>query len=186
MGGLKKEISADALRGDEEPAAVEAAVAGDGAEAAAERKKVERAVGVAAAELDPSVAGAVGVAAHEEIPLDAFGGIAVGLDAGGGDLAVEEKRELEGEDAGFAAAVVAAKEEASVLVVKLLVVVTVEVKDAATEGLPTVGAFGQGQDNGRGRSVGEIHEVKWSSSAGASSAEGRRAKRPRAGRGRTA
>ena len=51
----------------------------------------------------PSCASAVGVIgvapAEKEVPFDAFGGISVGLHPVWRDLAVEQERELESEDA---------------------------------------------------------------------------------------
>jgi len=40
-----------------------------------------------------------GVTTHQQIPLDALGGVAIGLDARGRDFAVEEEGELQREDA---------------------------------------------------------------------------------------
>ena len=126
---LQKEIAADALRGGEKPARMQPGVAGHGAQSAPEREIMFGPVGVAAAELDPRVAGAVGVTSHEQIPLDAFRGIAIGFDARRGDFAVEEKGKLQWEDAGFAAPVVAAQKQAAFLLMKFLVIVAIEIED---------------------------------------------------------
>jgi len=42
------------------------------------------------------------MAVHQQVPLHALGGIAVGLDAMRGDLAVEQKGQLESEHARLA------------------------------------------------------------------------------------
>jgi len=84
------------------------------------------------------------VAAHEKIPLDAFGGVPVGFDAGGAHLAIEKEGKLQGEDAGFSAAIVSPQKQAAVGIVELLLIVPVEVEHSAAQRLPAL-AVGRGE-----------------------------------------
>ena len=162
---------------DEEPPAHEPATL-DGPQAGAQREIVPGAAGVATPELQPRVAQAVLMLAEQKVPLDPLGGVAIGLQAVGRGLAVEEERQLQGQDARLAGAVVPAQQQAPLLVAELLVVVPVEVEQPAPDGLPP-GGLGQGQlgrraavaRGGRERHSGRSHRspVRASSRRSASS-----------------
>ncbi len=88
---LKEERLADSPAGDEQPFAHEPAAL-DGTESRAQRQVVTGAVLVATTQLEPGVAEPVLVLAEQQVPLDAFRGIAVGLEAMRRGLAVEQER----------------------------------------------------------------------------------------------
>jgi hypothetical protein len=88
---LQREVAPHTQRRDEEPA-VDTGATFDGTQTAAEREEVRGAVRLAPAEFDPGVAETVGVFVEEEIPLDAFRGVAVGLNAMWRSLAIEQER----------------------------------------------------------------------------------------------
>ena len=140
---LEKERLADALAGDEEPPAHEPAPL-DGPEAGTQREIVPGALVVAPAELQPRVAEPILIFAEQEVPLDPLRRIAIGFQAVGRGLAVEEERQLQGQHARLPRAVVAAQQQTPLLVTELLVVVPVDVEQPAPDGLPPSGV-GHGQ-----------------------------------------
>jgi hypothetical protein len=72
------------------------------------------------------------------MPGDLTGGVSVGLYTLGADLTIEKKGQLKGEDAGLAAAVVSADQEATSLIPKFLILIFEEVDEPATQGLKTM------------------------------------------------
>ncbi len=132
---LQEQVAPDALAGDEEPLADQPAPLGR-LQPAAEGEEARLALRRAPAELEPGVAEPVRVLVEQQVPLDALGGIAVGLEPARRDLAVEQEGELQREDARLAGAVVAAQQQVALLPVELLVVVAKEVEQAAAQRLP--------------------------------------------------
>src|SRR5437867_8539429 len=74
---LQLQVQADSLRGYKEPTG-HSASAFRGAQTAAQREKVLLSI-VPTTELDPCIAGSVGVTAHQKIPFNALRGVRVRL-----------------------------------------------------------------------------------------------------------
>ena len=102
----------------------------------AEREVVRRSVLGLPAELDPGVTDAPIIAAEQQIPGHPLARIAVGLDARGLELSIEQEGQGEREHLGLAGAVVAAQQEMAVAKPELLAVVMEELDQPQPQRLP--------------------------------------------------
>ena len=78
------------------------------------------------------------LAAEQQIPVHALLRVGVRLDTVGGELAVEQERERQGEHLGLAGAVVAAQQKPPVAEAELLLVVIEDVHQASAQRLPAL------------------------------------------------
>jgi hypothetical protein len=105
-------------------------------QAATERDVMHGAVGVATPKFDPGVAQTVFVLVHEEVPLNSFGGISVGLHAMRSHFAIEQEGELQCQHTRLSSTVIAPQQEPPLLKQKLLLIVFEDVQHSASQRLP--------------------------------------------------
>ena len=152
------QFQANPLRGHEEPLP-DPGLTFDGAQAAAQGHIVIFAF-AAPAELDPRITCPIRVPAHQEVPFHSFGGIRIRLQALRDHFAIQQKRKLQRQHTGFAGPIVSAQQQSAVFVVKFLLIVLVDIDEAAAQRLPAL-PLGNGKQVGphavSGRSV-SVHK----------------------------
>ena len=146
------QIAADAPVFHEEEPAIWTRPACAGGHAAAQREVVRRAVVVAATEFDPGVAGAPLVAVEQQVPGHFLVGVAVRFDARRIEVAVEQEGQAQRQHLGFAGAIVAAQQQATIVEPEFFAVVVKHLDQAQPQGLPAR-ALGLRQRRRRGGGV---------------------------------
>ena len=106
----------------EEPA-VDLRTRRDRGKPGAECNVTRRAVVGEAAELDPGIADAAVVAAHQQVPGHPLAAVAVGLDARGLELGIEQERQGQRQHFGLAGAVVSTQQQVAVAEPEFLAIV---------------------------------------------------------------
>ena len=135
---FEEQIASDALCGEEEPLLNNAAAL-DGAQRAAQRLVFGLALFIEAAELDPGIAQTIIVfAAQQKVPLHPLGRVPVRFHPLRHNLAVEEKRKVQGQHARLAGPVVPAQQQPAVLIPELLPIEPVKIQQPAPDRLPAV------------------------------------------------
>ena len=125
-----------AHRFEQEKPALDLRAAFHGLQPGAQRHVMQRAVGVAAAELDPGVAGAARVGAQQQVPRHLLARIAIGFDARGLELGVQQEGQHQRQHLGLASAVVAPQQQVAVPEPELLAVVAEQLDQPEPQRLP--------------------------------------------------
>lgn len=121
---------------DDEVPGVDVGARSDCEKTGAECEEVLAVVGVAPAELDPRIARTPLLHAEQQVPGHPLTGITIRLDARGLDLGVEQERQCQRQNFGFAGAVIAPQQEVAVPEPELLAVEMEQLDEAEPERLP--------------------------------------------------